>query len=287
MDFIQSLKQQKIEYIVYSEEIEDMHLIQSLKKMDFCCFSAIDPRSALYIATGIAAQKQERVVCIVNSSNASRSAFSGMTEAYYRKLPIALITIGTDLDYSTELGDVVHHHSIVSETDDITEILKSDYPIHLELQTQCFELAKTKCSDLQFVLGQILDEDDYLLIGDEIDLIDIEYKCKTVKGRMSNCCEGALANVLGASLAKIRKRYIGLISENEFIHDINTLGNINVNDRLLFIVVTDRFNQTIEDYSHLLGFNTLIIEKKNENSEMLTSTINHSKKTVIQYVRGK
>ena len=285
MDFIQSLKQQQITYIVYPKEIEEMQLIQNLKKQDFICISAIDSRSVLYIATGIAAQKQECVVCIVNSSNASRSAFSGMTEAYYRKLPIVLITIGTDLDYSTELGDVVQHHFIVSETDDITEILKSDYPIHLELQTQCFELAKTECSELQYVLSQILDEDDYLLIGDEIDLIDTEYKCKIVKSRMHNCCEGALANVLGASLAKIRKRYIGLISENEFIHDINTLGNINVNDRLLFIVVTDRFSQTIDEYSHSLGFETLIVE--HENSDFLMTAINHKKKTVVQYVKEK
>lgn len=287
MDLIQAFRQYQANYIVYPKEIESIHLIKNLKKQGFRCLPAIDPRSAVYIATGIAAQNHELVVCIVNSSNASRSVFSGMTEAYYRKLPIVLITIGTELDYSTELGDVVQNHCIISETDDMTEILNTEYPIHLELQTNCFEVVKAECSELQRVLCRILDKEHYLLIGTGIDSIDTEFKCKTVNGGMPNCNEGGIANVLGASLAKIRKRYIGLLSENEFVHDINTIGNINVNDRLLFIIVTDIFNQTIEEYSRCLGFETLYIERGKESDKALISAVNNMRKTVIQYIGEK
>jgi hypothetical protein len=285
MDIIQSLKQLRTKFIVYSNAIEDMCLIQDLKIHMFKCLPAIDPRSALYYATGIAAQNQEPVVCIVNSSNESRSVFSGMTEAYYRKLPIILITIGRELDYSTELGDVVSNHFVVSENDDLSVILKNDFPIHIELQTNCLEFDKIECSELQHVLGQILDDDYYLLISDGIELIETDFKCKIVKNRMHNCYEGALANVLGASLARIRKRYIGLVSKNEFLHDINTLGNININDRLLFIVVTDSFDQAIDRYSCSLGFETMIVECDHEIIEKLTTAVNNENKTVIQYIR--
>ncbi|WP_295067321.1 thiamine pyrophosphate-binding protein [Ruminococcus sp.] len=287
MDLIQSLKQYQAKYVVYPTEIEDMSLIQSLKAQAFECFSSIDSRSTIYMATGIAAQNGKLVVCIVNSSNASRSVFSGMTEAYYRKLPIVLITIGTELDYSTELGDVTCSHYVVSETDDLTEILNNEFPIHIELQKNSFELCKTECADLQQTLSKILDEEAYLLTGSDIERIEAEYKCKTINSGMTNCREGALANVLGASLAKIRKRYIGLVSEKEFIHDINTLGNINTNDRLLFIVVMDRFNKVIEDYACSLGFETQIVKRGNENNEVLKEAVNSTKKSVVLYIREK
>ena len=287
MDFVQSLKQSQVRYIVYPTEIENMSFIKTLQKEGFQCFSAIDPRSALYIATGIAAQNQEFVICIVSSSNASRSVFSGMTEAYYRKLPIVLVTIGTELDYSIELGDVVQNHFIVSEQDDLREILKKECPIHLELQTNLFEFSKTECSELQKGLGQILSEEHYLLIGPGIDRIKMNFKCKTVASGMPNCSEGSLANVLGASLAHIRRRYIGLVSENEFIHDMNTLGNINMNDLVLYIVVVNSLNQTIEDYAHSLNFETLNIKQEDDSCASLMNAVNSQKKTVLQYVRGQ
>ena len=82
----------------------------------------------------------------------------------------------------------------------------------------------------------------------------LSFKCKIVEGGMSNCHEGAMANVLGASLAKIHRRYIGLITEEEFIHDMNTLGNININDSLLYIVAVHEMNLTLKNYAKSLGF---------------------------------
>lgn len=286
MGLIQSLKKQQISFIVYPEEIEDIALIQDFKRLEFKTISVIDTRSVLYIATGIAAQNQELVVCIVNSSNASRSVFSGMTEAFYRKLPIILITIGTDLDYSIELGDVVQNHFVVSDTDDISALLNKGYPLHLELQTNCVELWKTECNELQRILNQYLDKDKYLLIGVGIEVLqNNDYKCKTVVNRMPNCYEGALAYVLGASLAKNRSRYIALVSEMEFLHDINTLGNIHMNERILFIVVTGKVNETIEEYSRALGFETLFFEQGNNNIQDLFNAVSNNKKTVVQYIK--
>lgn len=64
--------------------------IQSDKR--FSLYSAIDERSAGYMACGLALEKQEPVALIVTGNVASRDCVPAMTEAYYSNLPIVLIT---------------------------------------------------------------------------------------------------------------------------------------------------------------------------------------------------
>ena len=59
---------------------------------DFRCFSVIDERSAAYVATGIAFEKNKPVVIACTGATASRNYASALTEAYYRKIPIIAIT---------------------------------------------------------------------------------------------------------------------------------------------------------------------------------------------------
>ena len=110
----------QIKHIVYTSDLDLHSYFPDFKSESI---PALDPRSAVYIGTGIAAQNREPVVVLLKSSNASRSAFSGMTEAYYRNLPIILVTVGRELDYSNELNDVVNSHYIVSSIKEIDNIL--------------------------------------------------------------------------------------------------------------------------------------------------------------------
>jgi 2-succinyl-5-enolpyruvyl-6-hydroxy-3-cyclohexene-1-carboxylate synthase len=55
-------------------------------------FSCVDERSAAYMACGIAAESGEPVVITCTGATASRNYIPGLTEAYYRKLPIVAIT---------------------------------------------------------------------------------------------------------------------------------------------------------------------------------------------------
>lgn len=52
----------------------------------------MDERSAAYMACGIAEESGEPVVITCTGATASRNYFSGLTEAYYRHLPILAIT---------------------------------------------------------------------------------------------------------------------------------------------------------------------------------------------------
>ena len=62
-------------------------------------------------------------------------------------------------------------------------------------------------------------------------------------------------------MARKRKKYVGLISEDEFIHDINTLGNINMNDSICYIVVAQKKDKTILDYAAAMKFETCEIKE--------------------------
>lgn len=58
----------------------------------FQLFSSVDERSAAYMACGMAAESGEPVALSCTGATASRNYLSGLTEAFYRKLPVLAIT---------------------------------------------------------------------------------------------------------------------------------------------------------------------------------------------------
>lgn len=84
----------------------------------FEVYSCVDERSAAYMACGLAAESGEPVVLTCTGSTASRDYYPGLTEAYYRKLPILAITshqgkdrighlLPQNIDRSVTANDVV------------------------------------------------------------------------------------------------------------------------------------------------------------------------------------
>lgn len=215
---------------------------------------SIDTRTALYNATGIAAQNGEPVIVLAESNNSSRSAFPGMTEAFYRRLPIILLTFGNQLDYTKKINDTINSHVVVSSVEDFLLIKELQYPSHVEITDVAGDYHLAESTIVQKLLSDSLNEDDYLYIGQGINKEDYNWKCKVVNGGTIGCVDGAIANVLGASLAKKRKRYVALISELEAVHDINTLGNININDSIKIVVLGDKWNDVLLSVGKSLRF---------------------------------
>ncbi|WP_211292126.1 thiamine pyrophosphate-binding protein [Moryella indoligenes] len=117
----------------------------------FEIFSCIDERSAAYIACGIASQSGEKVALSCTGATSSRNYYPGLTEAYYRKLPILAITssranedIGHDIPQVTDRRcppkDVVkmsvYLPSIHSKTDEWSCQVNANKAI-LELTHNC------------------------------------------------------------------------------------------------------------------------------------------------------
>lgn len=90
---ISLLKTNGIKKIIASPGTTNYTLVGSLQNDPwFEMYSSVDERSAAYMACGLAAESGEPVVLTCTGSTASRNYLPGLTEAYYRKLPVLAIT---------------------------------------------------------------------------------------------------------------------------------------------------------------------------------------------------
>lgn len=90
---IAALKAHGIDRIVASPGTTNLTFVASLQNDPFFTMvSAPDERSGAYIACGLAAELGKPVVITCTGATASRNYLPGLTEAYYRKLPILAVT---------------------------------------------------------------------------------------------------------------------------------------------------------------------------------------------------
>lgn len=101
---ISLLKSHNIKKCVLSPGATNITFVASLQQDSwFECYSSVDERSAAYIACGLAAESGEPVVLSCTGATASRNYLPGLTEAYYRKLPVLAVT-------STQFVNRIGHH---------------------------------------------------------------------------------------------------------------------------------------------------------------------------------
>lgn len=87
------LKAHGIHRVIASPGTTNMTFVVSIENDPwFQVWSSVDERSAAYLACGMAAETGEPVVISCTGATASRNYMPGLTEAYYRKLPVLAIT---------------------------------------------------------------------------------------------------------------------------------------------------------------------------------------------------
>lgn len=97
---ISLMKAHGIKKIVTSPGVANITFVISVQRDSyFEVFSSVDERSAAYIACGLAEESGEPVAISCTGATASRNYMPGLTEAYYRKLPILAITSARDIAY--------------------------------------------------------------------------------------------------------------------------------------------------------------------------------------------
>lgn len=90
---ISLLKAYGIKRVIASPGTTNMTFVGSIQQDSwFEIYSSVDERSAAYLACGMAAETGEPVVISCTGATASRNYMPGLTEAYYRKLPVLAIT---------------------------------------------------------------------------------------------------------------------------------------------------------------------------------------------------
>lgn len=93
------LKSNGIKKIIASPGTTNITFVGSVQQDPwFEVYSSVDERSAAYIACGLAEESGEPVVLTCTGATASRNYYSGLTEAFYRKLPVLAITSHQGVD---------------------------------------------------------------------------------------------------------------------------------------------------------------------------------------------
>ena len=119
------LKENNIRKVIVNPGTMNMSFVASIESDNFFeLYSCVDERSACYMACGLACDSGEPVVLTCTGATASRNYLPGMTEAFYRKIPILAITAtpfigntGHDLpqtlDRSNQLNDTYKYSAYI------------------------------------------------------------------------------------------------------------------------------------------------------------------------------
>lgn len=87
------LKQHGIRKVIASPGTTNITFVASVMSDPFFeVYSSVDERSAAYMAVGMAEETGEAIVLTCTGATASRNYIPGLTEAYYRKLPVLAVT---------------------------------------------------------------------------------------------------------------------------------------------------------------------------------------------------
>lgn len=96
---ISLLKKYNIKNIIASPGATNVSFVASIQIDPFFnIYSAVDERSAAFMACGLAEATKEPVVITCTGATASRNYVPGLTEAYYKKLPILAVTATLNTD---------------------------------------------------------------------------------------------------------------------------------------------------------------------------------------------
>ena len=102
------LKAYGIKRVIASPGATNVTVVASLQQDPwFKIYSSVDERSAAYIACGLAAESGEPVVLTCTGATAPRNYMPGLTEAYYRKLPVIALTSTQDQSRIGQLAEQV------------------------------------------------------------------------------------------------------------------------------------------------------------------------------------
>ncbi len=157
------LKKYGIKNIVVSPGATNVTFVASLQHDNyFNMYSCVDERSAAYIAIGIAIETNSPVVLSCTGATSSRNYYPGLTEAYYRGIPILVITsslssefVGHDYPQVTDREhapyDMIRNTYVLQNIKDDNDywdcIIKSNRalnelyskesgPVHINLETE-------------------------------------------------------------------------------------------------------------------------------------------------------
>ena len=119
------LKAHGIKKVIASPGTTNISFVGSIQfDSYFEIYSAVDERAAAFMACGLAEESNEPVVLTCTGATASRNYIPGLTEAYYRHLPVLAVT-------STQHGGRIGNYvaQVIDRTEQFPDMVKKSYQI--------------------------------------------------------------------------------------------------------------------------------------------------------------
>lgn len=216
------LKAHKIRKVVASPGTTNAIFVASIQNdPDFQVYSSVDERSAAYIACGIAGESGEPVVITCTEATASRNYFPGLTEAYYRKLPILAVTglhstynIGNlctqAIDRSQAPKDTIRYSTTIEHC----KSKEDEWHVNLEINKAILELTRNGGGPVHINM-QIGERWDFYV--DKLPEVRVIRRIN-VKDQMPAIPNGKIAIVIGS-----HKKYT--LEETKLIDDFCACNN--------------------------------------------------------------
>jgi len=169
------LKKRGIRKVVASPGTTNVAFVISVQNDPFFeVYSCVDERSAAYIACGMAAESEEPVVISCTGATASRNYLSGLTEAFYRHLPVLAVTstqpigkIGHNfpqmIDRTNVPNDVANDSFMIPIVNDAA----SEWEANVKLNKALIKLTAEDCGPVHLNLTSAFEN------GNEVDELPI------------------------------------------------------------------------------------------------------------------
>lgn len=142
------LKHHGVKKIVASPGANNVSFISSIQNDDyFEIYSCIDERSAAYMACGMCAETGEIVALSCTGATASRNYLPGLTEAFYRHLPVLAITstmpigrIGHNYPQSIDRTNVINDVARMSVYAHLVKDAEDEWDVSVKINAALLEL---------------------------------------------------------------------------------------------------------------------------------------------------
>ena len=114
------MRHHRVRRVVVSPGATNVTFVACLQRDPFfTVYSSVDERSAAYMACGIAAEAGEPVALSCTGATASRNYLPGLTEAFYRKLPVLAVTSTQHLG---RIGNMVPQ--VIDRTNELNDVCR-------------------------------------------------------------------------------------------------------------------------------------------------------------------
>lgn len=140
---ISLLKQHGIKKIIASPGTTNVSFVASVQNDTFFeVYSAVDERSAAFMACGLAKESGEPVVIICTGATASRDYIPGLTEAYKERIPVLAVTAA---QHSGRIGNGVAQ--VIDRTEHFADMVKKSFHLPAIACLEDEESTITKVND--------------------------------------------------------------------------------------------------------------------------------------------